>query len=200
MTTLSWPTLSRAAPRVLDWSLQPNTQSFRSPLSGAVQTVEIPGARWKASFSMDNLTEADSALLQAFMVKLRGQAGRFTLHNFARPYPRGTLSGTPLVMGASQTGNTLAVDGCTVGATLLAGDFIGVNDELKMVVADATANGSGEMSLTIEPPLRSSPADNAALTLARPVATFMLAGDESKWSTQPGLFSSFPVDCIEVWA
>jgi hypothetical protein len=199
MTTLTWPTLTRAAPRVLDWSLVPNTQSFGSPLSGAIQTVEMPGARWKASFMMENLTEADSALLQAFLVKLRGRAGRFTLHNFARAMPRGTQAGTPLVKGAAQTGNTLLIDGCTVAATLLAGDYFTVNGELKMIVADATADGAGEMTLTFEPPLRTAPADNAALTLASPTAVFMLASDELKWNTQPGKFSSFPIDCIEAW-
>ena len=86
------------------------------------------------------------------------------------------------------------------GATLLAGDFFAVNGELKMVVADATADGAGEMTLTLEPPLRSSPADNAAITLSSPTATFMLASDEAKWNTQPGKFSSFPVDCIEAWS
>lgn len=199
MTTLTWPTFARATPRGIDWSLQANTQSFPSPLSGSVQTVEMPGAKWKVGFLLENLVESDSATFQAFMVKLRGRAGRFYLHNFARPTPRGTLTGTPLVMGAAQTGNTLIIDGCAVGATLLAGDFFGVNGELKMVVADAAANGSGQMTLTLEPPLRSSPADNAAITLVQPTATFMLANDEAKWNTQPGKFSSFPMDCIEAW-
>lgn len=200
MTVLTWPTFVRATPRVLDWSLVPNTQSFGSPLSGAVQTVEMPGARWKASFMLENLVEADAAVFQAFMMRLRGRAGRFALHNFARQRPRGTLSGTPLVMGASQTGTTLIIDGCAVGATLLAGDYFGVNGELKMVVADAAANGSGQMTLTLEPPMRASPADNAALTLVQPTATFMLATDELKWNTQPGKFSSFPIDCVEAWS
>ncbi len=199
MTTLAWPTLSRTAPLTVDWSLVPNTITFESPLSGSVQTVEFPGARWRVSFSMDNLQEADSALLQAMLVRLRGRAGRLALHNFARPTPRGTIAGTPLVMGAAQTGGTLIIDGCTVGSTLKAGDFIGVNGELKMVVADATANGSGQMTLTIEPPLRSSPADNAAITTTQPTATFMLAQDETKWTARPGVLTSFPLEFVEVW-
>ncbi len=199
MTTLSWPSLTVAGPGSLDWSLVPNTITFESPLSGSMQTVEFPGARWKVSMSMDNLQEADTALLQAMLVQLRGRAGRLALHNFARPTPRGTIAGTPLVMGASQTGNTLIIDGCTVGTTLKAGDFIGVNGELKMVVADATANGSGQMTLTIEPPLRSSPADNAAITTTRPTATFMLAQDETKWSSRPGVLTSFPLEFVETW-
>lgn len=200
MTILTWPTFARAVPRNFDWSLVPNTQSFQSPLSGAVQTVEMPGARWKASFLLEDLIDQDAATLQAFLVQLRGRAGRFYLYNFARQSPRGTLSGTPLVNGAGQTGNTLAIDGCTVGATLLAGDYFGVNGELKMAVAAATANGAGQMSVSFEPPLRAAPADNAPLTLQRPPATFMLANDETKWSTQPGRFASFPIDCVEVWS
>ena len=199
MTTLTWPLLSRAVPGSLDWSLASNTVSFESPLSGSVQTVEFPGARWKASFMMANLTQDDAALLQATLVRLRGRAGRISLHNFERPQPRGTVSGMPLVMGAAQTGNTLIIDGCTVGSTLLAGDYIGVNGELKMVVSDATANGSGQMTLTIEPPLRASPADNGAITTSQPTATFMLVNDESKWSTAPGLFTSFPIDLVEAF-
>ena len=199
MTTLTWPTFIRATPRALDWSLVANTQTFGSPLSGSVQTVEMPGAKWKASFQLENLTESDAATFQAFLVQLRGKAGRFALFNFARSEPRGTQRGSPLVKGASPTGTTLAIDGCTAAATLLAGDYFAVNGELKMVVADAAADGSGNMTLTFEPPLRASPADNAPLTLVQPTATFMLLSDESKWNTQPGRFSSFPIDAIEVW-
>ncbi len=199
MTTLTWPTLTRTAPRDVEWTLQSNTIAFQSPLSGAVQTVEFPGARWKVSFVLENLLEADAALLRAFGAKLRGRAGRFTLHNFARPTPRGTIAGTPLVKGASQTGVSLLIDGCTVGTTLLAGDFIGVNGELKMVVADATANGSGEMTLTLEPPLRASPADNAAITTTQPTATFMLSEDAWRVVTRPGVLSDFAIDAVESW-
>lgn len=199
MTAIAWPSLTRSGPRNLDWSLVSNTVSFQSPLSGAVQTVEFPGARWKVSFLLENLVEADAALFQAFLARLRGRAGRFTLHNFARPAPRGTIAGTVLVKGAGQTGTTLAIDGCAAGATLLAGDFFAVAGELKMVVADAVADGAGEMSVTFEPPLRAAPADNAPLTLDRPTATFMLFGDEAKWTTQPGKFSTFPIDAVECW-
>ena len=200
MSILDFPTLARATPAAIDWSLVPNTQAFSSPLSGSVQTIERPGARWKASFVMDNLTEADAALLQAFMAQLRGRAGRFRLFNFARPAPRGTLGGAPLVNGAGQIGNALAIDGCAVGATLIAGDYIGCNSELKMVVANAVANGAGQMALTIEPPWRTSPADNAAVTLTKPTAVMMLSNDENKWTTRAPFWTNMPIDCVEAWS
>lgn len=199
MTTLAWPTLTRSAPDEIEWSLIANTQSFSSPLSQSVQTVEMPGARWRASFTLANLQEADTAVVQAFMARLRGRAGRFTLHNFARPAPRGTATGTPLVAGAGQTGTTLAIDGLAAGVTLLAGDYFGVNGELKMVVADATANGSGQMSVTFEPPLRASPADNTAITLVKPTATFMLEDDAMRWLTRAPVLTDVPIVCVEAF-
>lgn len=203
MTTLTWPTLSHAAPRMLKWGLVSNTQGFTSPLSGAMQTTEMPGARWRCSFVMENLTEADAALLQAMLVQLRGQANRLLLHNFARPTPRGTATGTPLVNGASQTGTSLITDGWTAGITALkAGDYFGVNGELKMVTADATADGSGNATISFEPPLRAAPADNAALTTTKPLAIFMLAGPGIDWDAQPAssVLTSLPIDLIENWS
>lgn len=200
MTAIAWPTLTRTAPREVEWRLKSNTVAFQSPLSGATQTVEFPGARWEVTFTFENLTEDDAGPLRAFGARLRGRAGRFTLHNFARPTPRGSIAGTPLVKGAAQTGNSLLIDGCTVGTTLLAGDFIGVNGELKMVVVDATADGAGEMTLSIEPPLRASPADNAAITTYRPTATFMLSEDTLRLLTRPGVLSTVAIDAVENWS
>lgn len=198
--TIAWPTLTRSAPAEMEWALVANTQTFTSPLSNAVQTVELPGARWRVSFTLRNLDEADTAALQAFLAQLRGRAGRFTLHNFARAEPRGTARGTPLVKGAGQTGTSLLIDGMTVGATLLAGDFFAVNGELKMAVANATANGSGEMTVTFEPPLRASPADNAAVTLSSPTATFMLNSDDTAVSIRAGKRSDITIEAMEAWS
>lgn len=201
MTILTWPVLTRAAPRLVRWGLVSNTMSFSSPLSGAMQTVEMPGARWRCSFVMENLSDADAALLQALLVQLRGQANRLLLHNFARPTPRGTATGTPLVNGASQTGVSLITDGWTAGITALrTGDFFGVNGELKMATADAVADGSGNATISFEPPLRSSPADNAAITTNKPLAIFMLSSPDSGWDTQPYRISNVPIDLVENWS
>jgi hypothetical protein len=199
MTTIAFPSILRL-PRELQFGIVWNTQVFSSPLTQSVHTIEIPGARWKVQFRLSDFEEADTALVQTFLMQLRGRVNNAALYNFARRNPRGTIAGTPLVAGASQTGATLNIDGCTVGTTLLKGDFFSVNSELKMVVADATANGSGEMAVTFEPPLRASPADNAALTTAQPTALFMLESDEQMWVTKPGVRSDFTLSFIEVFA
>lgn len=200
MTTLTFPTLSRL-PDVFDFGLVSNTMTFTSPLSQAVQTIEMPSARWRFSFTMQDLEEADSALLQAFLAQLRGQAGRFFMYNMARPATRGVGTGTPLVKGASQTGTSLITDGWTISQTgiLKTGDLFSVNGELKMVVADCNSDGSGNATITFEPPLRASPADNAAIDVSAPTATFKLTADDNGWSTRAPLWTTFNLQGVEVF-
>lgn len=71
--------------------------------------------------------------------------------------------GTVLVNGGSQTGTSLAVDGLTSAPQ--AGDVFKINsvDLVYTVTADATVS-SGAATLSINPALDSSPADNAAIT------------------------------------
>lgn len=201
MPTLTWPTLSRKLPASFDWQLISNTQSFQSPLSGAVQTVEMPGARWAAQFSFNALDANDAAVWRAWCAQLRGQSGRFTLWNMARPTPRGIATGTPVVSGAGQTGNTLTTSGWTpsTAGILRVGDFIGVGGELKMLVADAASNGSGIATLTFEPPLRNSPANGSAIVTTRPTAIFKMDEDSARSiTTAPGL-DSVSIACTEAW-
>jgi hypothetical protein len=206
MTTIAFPTLSRASPSSMQWTLESNTQKFVSPMDKSVYTAELPGACWSFTLDFPSLQEADAALLQSFLAKLRGQANRFAMHNWARPTPRGTALGTPLVNNSSgspltaQTGATLITNGWTAGATMKPGDFFGVNSELKMCVEDSTADGAGNMVLTFEPPLRASPSHAAALTTTRPTAVFMLTEPRSGWSYSPGAFSSYSLQGIEQFA
>jgi hypothetical protein len=147
--------------------LRANTMVFESPLNGAVQTTELPGARWVCEITYDTLSKPDRLLMQAFLSKLRGRAGRVFLWDMSHYKPQGVASGSPLVNGASQT-----------GASLITDDYVGVNNELKRIVADSNSNGSGQSTLTFEPPLRSSPADNAAITTDKPKFTGMLIDDD----------------------
>lgn len=204
MTTFAFPTLSRDAPQQADWGLKSNTQVFTSPLNGAVQTAELLGARWTGSFLWDILTEADAALLQAFLVKLRGQANRFTLFPYHRPVPRGTiaLSGVTLGAAVAQLLNTCTLNGCGAATTLKAGDYIAVAGELKMVTADATANGGGVMTgVTFEPPIRTAAgwANAASVTTDHPLATFIVKDPHVSWSTRAPIITDVPFDFVEIW-
>ena len=99
----------------------------------------------------------------------------------------GSSAGTPLVNGASQTGNTLIIDGATASQTgyLKAGDYIqlgtGITQRLHMVIDDANSDGSGNVTLNIEPALRSSPDNNLGIVVANTKGVFRLASNETNW-------------------
>lgn len=190
MPTFSLPTELQIGASNIRWGLQSNTLVNVSPLSGQVQTVELPGARWTCELGYSVLTEAEAAVMRSLLVRMRGQANRLLLWDFANPTPRGTQRGTPLVNGANQTGSTLNIDAVTNGNTFLRGDMLSVQigsparPHLFMVVADVTA-AAGAMSLTIEPPLPSAPADNAVITWDRPAAQFVLTDPAVAWDYLP---------------
>ena len=197
MTTYSYPTLTRA-PNSMVVRLVSNTDSFRSPTTGAIQTVDRGGEHLVISVTYNTLETADRALLISFLAKLNGQQHRVNL-----PYhgidQQGAFGGTPLVAGASQTGLTLDIDGCsnTITGWIKAGDIFSVNGEMKIATADANTNGSGETTLTFAPRLRSSPADDAAIETTAPTGVFMLANPTQTWNYRPGDFSDFTIEFLE---
>ena len=195
MTTYDFPSIT---PSGSSWELVTNTRRFTSPLTNATQTVARKGTLWRVDLSFNNLDGADRADLQAFLTKLNGQEHRFTLHDHAYTR-RGTGGGTPLIDGASQTGSSVTIDGATASVTnwLRAGDYLSFNNQLFMTTADCNSDGSGDVTVTLSPPIRSAPADDAAVDIDAPVSgVFMLATDPS-WSNRPGAFSSFQMTCIE---
>ncbi len=181
MPTLTMPT--SPAFRASRFGLRAHSQTFTSPLNRAVQTLELPGALWFATYTLPPMTRAQAAAWQAFLVDLMGSAGRFFAFDPDGKTPRGAYDSgqdTPLVVGASETGASLATDGWRLSGTalLLPGDYFEVNGELKMVTAQVDSDGGGAATIAFKPPLRASPADDAPLTLTNPTGTFMLSGDD----------------------
>lgn len=178
------------------WRLIANTQTFTSDLNGITQTTELPGARWSASLTFTKLTQSEVKALRGFLTALRGKAGRFYLS----PNDSGVVvSPAGLVAGASQTGGTLDTDGWVASTTVLqAGDWIGVNDELKMLSSDATTDGTGAVTLEFSPNLHSAPADNDPITTNRPTAIMRLVDDsQAQFQLSQANVYSVTLECVE---
>ena len=160
----------------------------QSPFTYAQQAVAHSGQRWECDVTLPQMSRADAEQWIAFLVSLRGQFGTFTLGDPTGASPRGSAGGTPLVNGASQTGGTLNIDGCTASQTgwLKAGDYIQLGTAgtatLHKVLADADSNSSGEVSLDIWPYIRTAPADNASVTLTNTIGRFRLASNQQNWN------------------
>jgi hypothetical protein len=203
MTILTLPALP--AFQTATFGLRSVTQLFTSPLSGGSQTQELPGAVWTLDAALPPIQDpAQRAAWRVFLVSLRGQAGRFYAGDPTGAVARGVATGTPLVAGAGQTGNSLATDGWTAGIAgiLLAGDYIafaggGGRRELHLVTADAASDGSGNATLSIEPPIRSAPADNATLIVSSPTCIMMLKDPAVTWSEAEAAVHGFALSAVE---
>lgn len=154
-------------------------------MTGSSQTLELPGDRWVQEITYRGLQAQDAGRLNGFLASMRGVSGRVVLHALWQLRIQGNAGGNPLVNGAGQTGRVINLDGFTAASTLKAGDMISVAGELRMVAVDATANGSGQMSVTLDVPLRATPADNAAVVLTKATTTWKLQSNEMGWEVGP---------------
>ena len=160
----------------------------QSPFTYAQQAVAHSGQRWEVDVTLPPMKRADAEQWIAWLVSLRGQLGTFTLGDPIGATPRGSAGGTPLVNGASQTGGTLSIDGCTASQTgwLKAGDYIqlgsGTTATLHKVLQDADSNASGEVDLDIWPYIRTAPTDGSTVVTSNTVGKFRLANNEQNWN------------------
>lgn len=150
------------------------------------------------------MNRTQAALWQAFFLQLEGSVNTFNAYDPDARTPRGAATGTPLVNGGSQTGSSLITDGWTNSTLVLkTGDYFSVNSELKMVTADATSNGSGQATISFKPALRSSPSDNAPLTVTNTTVTMILIDDgQAMWRTghRLGIYEGMTFSAMEVFS
>lgn len=168
-----------------------------SPFTFASQVQRHVGQRWMAELVLKPMKRAAAEPWLAFLTSLNGPEGSFLIGDPLGATGRGTLTGTPLVKGASQTGQDLAIDGATAGVTgwIKAGDWVqlgtGSTSRLHKQLVDADSDGSGNVTLTLFPRLRAAPADNAAVTVASCKGVFRLVpGQPSSWQAdRAGVYS-----------
>lgn len=158
-----------------------------SPYTIEQQTQRRQGQVWLMDVEYPPMQRATAEALHAALCSLNGREGTFIFGDSANKTARGTATGTPLVNGASQTGEDLATDGWTAGVTgiLKAGDWIqigtGSTSRLYKVLADANSNGSGQATLTLWPRIFTAWGDNAPITISFPKGVFRLTTDGHDW-------------------
>lgn len=181
------------------WAQKRNDLSFSS--SFGAQAVETSPPQWESAITA-SLKRPEQ--WQVLMLQLRGQTNQLAMWNFGRPIPKGTMRGT-MTLGTTAAGAASLVITASGQAskTLLAGDLLGVGSgatqQVVMVTADATSNGSGVITVPIEPPLRNAFATGAGVTWDRPKALFRRKQGAAAWEYEPGKVSGMSLDLVEDW-
>lgn len=196
MATYNFPDIT---PTTQTFELVNNTSQFQSPITGAVQTLSRKGSHWKTRMTFRNLSGSDRAELQAFIAKMDGQTHRMRLEDYGRV--RNGAATSPqsvLVDGAGQTGSSIDLDGASANVTnfFKAGDYMSFNNELHMVTADASSDGTGSLTVSIAPPIRKPTDNNDAVQIFSPFGVFMMINNP-RWSTESSYISSITIEAIE---
>lgn len=194
--TIDFPNIP---PDAATFRLQGNTTTFESELNAAVQHGEMPGAKWVANLAFTNRMKTQARMLKAFLTRLGGPVGRFRMSPPDLDQ-QGTYLGSGVVDGANQTGSALNTTNWVPNQSGLAvaGDYIEVNGELKMITQDASADANGDAVLHIAPPLRRSPANSAPIETQAPKGVFyLLNDDQAAWQLSAPLIYAVSIAAEE---
>jgi len=171
--------------------------------SGRRQARQIDGQKFKLTARFPIMTRIEFSPIKAFIMKQRSQLNSFTFIPPTVSNAQGvanTVISTNASVSAGATSCT--VDGMTTSTNgiLKAGDYFRFTGQEKvyMAVADLDADGSGEGTLTFEPPLRSAVTDNTILIYDNVDFTVSLTGDIQEYSIGTSNYFQYEIDLIEV--
>ena len=174
-----------------------------SPFTLQQQIQAHQGQIWMVDIKLKQLKGASAQEWIAALLSLNGIQGTFYLGDPALRAPRGTHPGTPVVDGASQTGQMLNTEGWTITQTgiLLAGDWIqlgtGLTQRIYRILKDINSDGNGKASLDIWPRLRESPANHDSVIIHNTMGIFRMSDNEMPWDIEYSLLYGFEFSVIE---
>ena len=194
MTTITFP--SSPKPSGMSWRLVQPAQQNMSEWTGARQVLASGRGWWECSVTLPPIVgEAAVNPWRAFFGLARGAANDFQVP--VNEIAQSSSTATPLVNGAGQTGRSLNTDGWPNStAVLSAGQFVTIGNQLLQLTADVTSNGSGQATISFEPAIRVSPADNAAIEYKNPYA-LMYFVENPGYSVEPGLIYTLSLNLRE---
>jgi hypothetical protein len=162
--------------------------------------VAPPKAFWLATVPLTVMQQANARQWFSALTALSKleNSMRITPPDYSAP-ASGYAGADPAVKGADQLGTSLLMDGVTVSTLILSdGDYFEVNGEFKVCRADATSDGSGNVTVTFEPALRSAPADNAPVRIvALPRIEMRLVNPRAVQGVRPGKVYDHSLELME---
>lgn len=177
----------------------------RSPFTFAGQAHAYAGKAWQADVTLPSMKREDAERWVAWLISLKGQLGTFYLGDPAANTPLGSARDTDtiLVDGAVSSGDTIAIDSAPASQTdyLKAGDYMqigtGVNRQLFKVLNDVDTDGTGSATVDVWPNVRTSIADDAAVTVQSAQGIFRLASNEQSFSINEASIYGITFGAIE---
>lgn len=188
-------------PSSLDANVEFNNIVHTSPYNGAEQIEERPGDRWVFKFSYSDLDRVEARHLQAFILSLRGVAGRFYAKDYAFFDIQGDISGSPKVDGSLNAGSVCKIKDVQRNRDIFKiGDYVKISGRLHMITRPIRSDAAGKAELVFSPPMRTVPLDNATIEYRDFTVTCRLKDNkQGRRSSKGDLSNSISFEAIEVF-
>lgn len=188
MSVLEWPEL--AVPSSMSWRLVGNSKTFTSIFTRSSQTVRFPGSKFACTLTFNNLNEEISRELEVLMAQLEGESGRVKITHWLRQEIGSR--GNPIVSVANQAGRTLQSKGWLPNSIVIKkGNYLTINNELKMVTDNIISDANGNASIAISPMLRYSPSIGDKIEVTKPFGIFKpTTDDQGDFQYRPGILTN----------
>lgn len=164
-------------------AMRGNTKVFKSKFNGSTKTARFNGNVWVLTLNFKNL-DWEIPELSAFMFSLDGQSGRVmlpTFHAMGKP-----PMGSPVVKTAGQSGGIVeSSDWLKNQVVLRVGEYISINNEIKIITKDIVSDNLGNATLEFAPWLRESPDVGTEIVTDAPSGRFMLEEDQAQLDIDP---------------
>ena len=162
----------------------------RSPFTFSGQAHAYAGKAWQADITLPPMKRTNAEQWIAFLLSLKGQLGTFYLGDPRACTPLGSArdADTILVNGAVSSGDTVNIDSAPASRSdyLKAGDYMqigtGTSRQLFKVLTDVDTNGSGQATVDVWPNVRTTIANNSAVTVQSAKGIFRLITNEQAFS------------------
>ena len=194
MTTITFP--SSPKPSTMSWRLVQPAQQNISQWTGARQVLASGRGWWECTLTLPPIV-GESAVnsWRAFIGLARGVTNDFQVP--VNEIDQSGLTVTARINGANQTGRSLNTDGWPNSTAILsAGQFVTIGNQLLQLTSNVTSNASGQATISFEPAIRVSPADDAIIEYKNPYALMYFLEDPG-YSVEPGLVYSMSFNLRE---
>lgn len=201
-STISWPTTREFQPARMQWGVSTSRTAWASVYTGQTQRISHLADRLRVSVELPAVLRDKAGEREAYFLAASAAGNWIRVHHFQRPAPLGTLRGSPVTSASAAAGAREIAITTTAGATLLAGDVLGVANQLVQVAyGGAVADGAGAMVVPLVLPLRRALSSAAAVTWDKPTGTFqILSLDPTFDYTAPQMQQGLVIELAEVYA
>lgn len=182
--------------------------TFANEEAGSSQTAVLGFPRHKCALTSPELIDpSDAVRWRVLLHALRGRVNHLAVYNRMNPVPKGTARGAWTATVTAEPGATtmtVTAGVSQVGKTLLAGDWIGVNQDgggrqLLHVQADTAVAGDGRMTVVFEFSLRIAVPAGSAIVWDHPTCLMKATEGETTWSGMKNNEGGFSLSLMEHW-